>query len=60
MCWLWLAFISLGGYGQVSFASGSAIVSHALFGLFVQGGLAFIMLLGLTWRSKGRAASGRF
>jgi hypothetical protein len=22
--------------------------------------LAFIMLLGLTWRSKGRAASGRF
>jgi len=29
MCWFWLAFISLGGYGKVSFVSGSAIVSHA-------------------------------
>jgi len=29
MCWLWFAFISLGGYGKVSFVSGSAIVSHA-------------------------------
>jgi len=29
MCWLWLAFISLSGYGKVSFVSGSAIVSHA-------------------------------
>jgi len=38
----------------------SYIVSHALFKLFVQGSLAFIMLLGLTWRSKGRAASWRF
>jgi len=29
-------------------------------GFFVQGSLAFIVLLGLTWRSKGRAASWRF
>ncbi len=29
MCWLWLAFISLGGYGQVSFVNGSGVVSHA-------------------------------
>jgi len=60
MRWLWLAFISLGGYGRVAFVSGSYIVSHALFKLFVQGSLAFIVLLGLTWRSKGRAASWRF
>jgi len=30
------------------------------FGFFVRGGLAYGVLLGLTWRSKGRAVSWRF
>jgi hypothetical protein len=38
----------------------AGLAFRALFGLFVHGGLAFIVFLGLTWRSKGRAASWRF
>ena len=37
-----------------------SVAFGACFSFFVQGSLAFIVLLGLTWRSKGRAASWRF
>jgi hypothetical protein len=47
MCWLWLAFISLGGYSKVSFVNGSGVVSHA-----------FTSCAGQRYETGGKVADG--
>jgi len=56
----WVRWFGAPAAHDASRKSCVGLASNASFRLFVQGSLAFIVLLGLTWRSKGRAASWRF